>query len=261
MNNQRVVRRERESYGQRDHTSPSLGSKYPLFKSIFIVLLVLAAGLWLWRLFGIETITVQGAEGLSEQSVVALARQNLKEAPLNRNLLTMSKKGLSKAMLAAEPQLAEVVVRRQWSRGITLQIKEKNLALEWETGGRYYLIDTGGNVVGEGRATQLARVVDQTNLPARVGDRVVSPAFVSFCAELRRYQGLAEFKLGRIIIQTSTSEVVVESDAPYTVKFDTSRGAEQQLRDLSRVQRELKTLNAKPAEYIDLRVEGKAYYR
>jgi cell division septal protein FtsQ len=261
MTPQRQVRHGRQLYGPDNRNEQKVSTFAQNWRA---VVFLLGAGLVLFGLargFSLEQINVQGTKNLEEAAVSRMAGDILKTNPFGFNLLTLSDHRLEKLLLAREPQLAQVKVKRQWPHALLLQVTEKELVLEWTTGTKKYLIDAGGSVVGEGEHSQLLAVTDQTGLAVRVGDRVVPGRFVAFCQELVRQRQLAGLEIKQVEIAISTSEVSVHTQYPYVIKFDTTRGAEAQLKDLAKVQQELKRLGRTPSEYIDLRVADKAYYR
>ena len=261
MTPERQVRHSRQLYGRDNRNEQKVSTFVPKWRSIVFLL---GAGLLLVGLargFSLEQINVQGTKNLEEAQVARLAGDILKTNPFGFNLLTLSDRRLERVLLVREPQLATVNVKRQWPHALLLEVSEKELVIEWTTGSKKYLVDAGGSVVGEGEHSQLLPVTDQTGLPVRIGDRVVPSRFVVFCQELVQQRGLADLEIKQVEIAISTSEVSVHTQYPYVIRFDTTRGAQAQLRDLAKVQQELKRQAKSPGEYIDLRVAGKAYYR
>ena len=106
----------------------------------------------------------------------------------------------------------------------------------------------------------MATVIDTANIPVKPGDRVAPGRFVRFTQDIA--DGLPSqtgLRIENFQVPESTSEVYVKTDKGYLIKFDTTRSALEQLKDLALV---IKNLNGKvPAQYIDLRVAGRAYYQ
>lgn len=261
---ERQVRSGRTAYGQGSFaapTTPTAPQRPWKARLLFAALVVFGCLYGLWRAFRIEQVAIEGATNLPVLALEQMAQGVTNSSPLNDNLLTLSNTRLKQAMLRQEPQLADVRLVRRWPHGLLLRVTEKELALNWRSGERTYLVDSGGSVVGEGENSRLVQVTDETGLSVSIGDRVVPSRFVGFVTELTAAAGDLPLKLVAIRIATSTSEVVGATDRPFVVKFATTRSARGQVRDLKLVLAELKQLGKTPAEYIDLRVAGKAYYK
>ena len=62
-------------------------------------------------------------------------------------------------------------------------------------------------------------------------------------------------------MKESTLDLYAKTDKGYVVIFDTSRPVGEGIGDLKVVLASLAAQKRTPAEYIDLRVSGKAYYK
>ncbi len=166
-------------------------------------------------------------------------------------------------MIEAEPGLKEVKIERQGFNSINLIIAERQPSLNWKAGGVIYLLDIDGTVIGESKGpyVKLPTVTDSTNLPVESGKRVAPSSFVSFCAEMYKRLPEAGVKPVDMIVPETTTEVNFKTDKGYLIKMDTTRTVEGELNDLKAVQSELAKAKKVPTEYIDLRIENKAYYK
>ncbi len=266
MARSRRVNTSRVTYGRRPAPAPKRGRMRPnavLIKLGLQVGLALVAVVGLWRVFGVGTIKITGNKTVLTADIVRAAEASFNHHPFSRNLLTLGLAPLSQDILA-DQRLGEVHVTRVWPSGVTITVSERQLSLGWKSGGSVYVLDSNGvavALVGE-QGTKLAVVTDSTSLPVTVGSRVVPQRFVQFtlslAGELTPMTGLA---ITSMSVPDTTSELYVKTSVGYTVKFDTTSGAEDQLTSLKTVLATLKTLKKTPAEYIDLRVPNKAYYR
>ena len=105
-------------------------------------------------------------------------------------------------------------------------------------------------------------VEESTNLPVKIGDRVVPASFIGFCSglieTLPKKSGL---QITGMRVPDTTSELYVVTNRGYYLKFDTTRSSSEQVGDLKIVLDTLARQKKTPAEYIDLRIAGKAYYK
>jgi cell division septal protein FtsQ len=136
--------------------------------------------------------------------------------------------------------------------------------LGWNSGGVTYALDAGGKIIGllSEVGSNVPVVTDSTNLPVKVGDTVAPARFVTFsttlATNLPKETGIA---ISSLRVTDTTSELYVVTNKGYQLKLDTTRGVEEQLADLKQVLATLSTQKKTPAEYIDLRIANKAYWK
>jgi cell division septal protein FtsQ len=221
---------------------------------------IAVAGFGLWQVFSINAVTVS-APGRGEE----IKREALKQIEASwrqKNLLTFDNEAMVSKLQQADPLLRSVEVRRKWPRGIVVTASLKQPSLGWSTGNQKYLLDRDGTVIGALSAdSKLPVVTDGSNLPVQIGARVASARFVAFATEL--VPALAKVGIGAqgLAVTDTTLDLVVSTNKGYRLIFDTAREVEEEIADLKSVQALLATQNKVPAEYIDLRIAGKAYYK
>ncbi len=264
MNPRRVVRSGRPVYSR---GSVNLPRKFRL-------------PAWNWRLVGLGVgvlvLTMGWAMAFSLQHTQIAGQRSV---PLERlrtevaeelghhlgwgNLTTLDTEALGSRIKQREPLLNKVIVTRNWPHSIAIRVEERTPGLIWQTGELRYLVDSEGVVVGEADTspTDLAVVLDRTNLPVKVGDRVVAERFITFIIDLRRLMPATKLSIKSLAVPETTTEVFVTTDKSYVVKFDTTRPATDSITALNRVLTELARVGKVPAEYIDLRIENRAYYK
>ena len=213
---------------------------------------------FIWSLFTIKSVEVttptQGDNVKSEVQTL------LDKSITQGNLLTLDTTKLTTSLIAADPQLKAVVIHRQWPHSISVVVTEKQPALAWSTGNQNYLLDRDGTVIGTlPPGSTLPTVVDGSNLPVQKGQQVVTASFVSFSNELLADLPQTGLKVTGLRVQDTTFDLYVQTNKGYQLIFDTTRPAADEVADLKTVE---KTLGAKvPAQYIDMRIAGKAYYQ
>jgi cell division septal protein FtsQ len=145
-----------------------------------------------------------------------------------------------------------------------LEMTERQPLLAWKSGVQVFALDVEGVAVSyqSDVGLKLPVVEDSTNLPVKIGDRVVPARFVSFAtgviATMPKKTGL---QITGLRIPDTTSELYVVTSRKFFIKFDTTREVDEQVGDLKAVLDTLSKQNKTPAEYIDLRIAGKAYYK
>jgi cell division septal protein FtsQ len=227
---------------------------------IILVILVAAAGYGVAHLFAITNIEVQGPGGAGEVS--GDVKRIIGSSWGMHNLLTFNDAALMSKLQQADPAIRSVkVARRPWhTLVVTVTLKQPSLG--WSTGNQLYLLDSDGTVIGLfPGGSKLPTVVDASNLPVKNGQQVVSDHFVAFVQELMPALAAAGYRVGTFSIKDTTLDLTVTTDKGYSLIFDTSRSAGDEVRDLKSVQVLLKQQNKTPGSYIDLRIAGKAYWK
>ncbi len=216
-----------------------------------------------WQAFGIKKIVVSGDRNYAASLVESATREQLHKRWWWRNLMLIDTSKLQKAILASQPQLTDVDISRRWPAQLQLKVTERQPNLEWKTGDKTYILASDGVVADKAGETRLRLpvVTDTTNLPVKVGDQVVSSHFVSFCLDLIAQLPKQGIQVRGLSVPATTTQVDVETNQNYFIKFDTTRSATSEVGDLVRVLNLLKSQNAKPSQYIDLRIDGRAYYK
>jgi cell division septal protein FtsQ len=261
MPERRVVRLARPVYGRPKEKKD--GPKWLKFLKSRIALKLAAAAailLVVSNVFAVESIEVTGVRQSKALETQASVRRQIRH-PWQSNLLMVRTGRLEEAMLKADPALRQIEITRRWPSALKVKVNEKAPALIWQNGSQQFILDSDGSLIGYAEGQKLPVIVDLAGLPVKVGDRVVSRTFVQFCVDIAAGLGKRGIKVTRFAVPATTSEVEVSTDKGYVIKFDTARGAEAQLVDLSAVLKTLSKLRKTPAEYIDLRIERKAYYR
>lgn len=216
-----------------------------------------------WSIFLVKKVTVEGSSSYPASMVQEAAQGQLDKRWWWRNLTTLDTRKLQDSLLKAQPQLESVDISRRWPSRLNLKVTEREPNLAWRSGEETYLLSSEGIIVARAGevGSKLPVVEDSTNLPVELGDRVVPARFVAFTLELIRLLPKQGEQITNIKVPDTTSEVYVETKNGYYLKFDTTRQASGEVGDLAKVLALLKSQGKKPTEYIDLRIEGKAYYK
>ncbi|HUC20505.1 MAG TPA: FtsQ-type POTRA domain-containing protein [Candidatus Polarisedimenticolaceae bacterium] len=224
---------------------------------ILLVLVLIA------RSTTLSAISVHGEAGIAEDRLTTLVKEGLQRQWLGRSLLLVNTSGLGDYLLEREPAIKSVRVSRKLPRTLVVTIIERQPSLNWKTAGNSYLLDANGTIIGPtaGEYAKLPTITDSNNLPVGAGDRVVPTAFVGFCRELVGLLPGVGYQVSGMSVPASTSEVYVQTTNNITLKFDTTRPAGEEVADLKQVQLELKRAKKQPTQYIDLRIQHKAYYK
>ncbi|HSX41167.1 MAG TPA: FtsQ-type POTRA domain-containing protein [Candidatus Saccharimonadales bacterium] len=249
----------RRSKPRRDISIPS---SWIRLAGVGVAILVLLVVISRWT--ALKSISVSGNTALPKERVTALANDGLHKQIFGRNTVLADTGTLANYLEQAEPALKDVAIERSLPGRLKIKVVERQPGLNWRTGDTTYLLDVDGTVIAptKGIYSRLPVVIDASNVPVKPGKSAVSSAFVSFCNEfLNGLTTKTGLKAGESSVSQSTSELYVKTDKGFLLKVDTTRPAGEELGDLAAVMSELARSRKSPSEYIDLRVEHKAYYK
>lgn len=208
----------------------------------------------------------------STSEYATAATDILNDSIWNRNKITINTKAVSQKLKAEFPELADVSMTLPLLAQrpvIYLQPSQPVLVLQTSSGG--YVIGQNGTALlptiqlPNSLALELPVVDDQTGVSVHTGQRALSSTDVAFIQMVVAQLKAAHIKTGELTLPPGTSELDVRlAGKPYYAKFNLHASldsARQQAGTLIAVKRKLESKQLTPHKYIDVRVEGRAYYR
>jgi hypothetical protein len=132
--------------------------------------------------------------------------------------------------------------------------------------GSYYVNDKGMPLVRvsdvQHQPENVSVVTDETGLPIKVGTQVLTTDTVNFISQLLEQLNATKTAYDSVTLPLEANEVQVKlAGVPYIVRFNTTQDARTQVGTLLAVKQRLEGEGATPKEYIDVRVEERAYYK
>jgi hypothetical protein len=132
-----------------------------------------------------------------------------------------------------------------------------------------FVIDTTGRVVADGSvasrlpASVAPVITDQSNYKAQINRYGLSSKNVSFIRTVLAQMSAKQVRYSSLVLPASSSELDVHIvGQPYFIKFNLqSSTAREQVGTYLATRQELSRQHITPAQYIDVRVEGRAYYQ
>lgn len=114
-------------------------------------------------------------------------------------------------------------------------------------------------------ADTLIHIDDKSGAVLKAGTSVLTNDLIAFVGQLHSSVAKifgGEKKIASVTIPKSTREVQIQvSGVPYSIKFNSFRDINVQMGELSDLLRHLSSQDVTPQEYIDVRVEHKAFYK
>lgn len=189
----------------------------------------------------------------------------------NQNKLTVDASGISSKLKAMFPELSDVSVALPvvGNRPVVyLQPSEPTFVLSAD--GNSYVLDSTGRALAYARdvpahnLATLPTVVDQSGLQPRVGSAVLPNTSVAFIETVLDQLKAQHISVRQIVLPSASFEVdLYIAGKPYFVKFNMhdANGALQQVGSYIAVTQDLASKNVMPSQYIDVRIDGRAYYK
>lgn len=225
--------------------------------NIFILILLIFAAYFIFYspFFRIREIIVEGNQLVPTENISGPVK-------IGGNIFRFSIPEAKTAIINANPLIADLAIYRGIPNALKIIVLERKPMIVWQTGGKYYLVDDAGVVDKEISVTdnpELIRIVDQKNLAIKVGDKIVSPTFIAFIKNINdNFFTTTNIKLSGFQVPETTFDLYVYTEAGFYVKFDSTRPADIQLQNLKNI---LAAYRDGIHEYIDVRINGWAYYK
>lgn len=200
----------------------------------------------------------------------AAADQLLRGSIWNRNKLTIDTGQLSRKLLKQFPELSSVSVTVPLLAHrpiIYIQPAQPAVILVSSTGS--FLIDTSGKALlsaansADLHQSNLPVISDQSGLKLQLNQQALPAIDVSFIQTVIAQLAAKHFNTASLTLPAAASELDVQvAGQPYTVKFNLqSNDARQQAGTFLATIAQLQKQGVTPAKYIDVRVDGRAYYQ
>ncbi|MBW4061870.1 FtsQ-type POTRA domain-containing protein [Candidatus Saccharibacteria bacterium] len=242
----------------RGRTRPSFKLGLIPRRLLLLAIALVVVILGLRQVFSIRTITVVPAN----PTTAAEAKQILGASWSLGNALTFNGSSFSSKLTAMDATIKSVSTTRLLPSGLRVVVTFKQPSLGWLSGNEGHLLDVDGTAIGVLPAgNKLPVVTDDSNLPVTAGQAVVAPRFVSFVTGVSKQLPNTGLTATKYEIKDTTFDLYVTTNKGYQLILDTSRPVGDEMGDLTAVLNNLKQTGKTPAQYIDLRIAGRAYYK
>jgi len=229
---------------------------WPRVKMVFYLIALLVGLYFVFAspLFKLKQILVEGNKSIPKEDVE-------KRFNLGTNLLLLSTKNAQKDLLNVYPQIQNVQIFKGIPDAIKIVIYEKEFKAVWETNGIRYYLSAHGEItkpVGDEK-TDLPLIVDKQNFPVKPNQQIASPNFIAFITNIsENLNKEVGINPNHYEVAETTFDVNLYTDAGFYVKLNALRSSKKQLENLKKV---LAEKRPEIKEYVDLRIDGWAYYK
>jgi hypothetical protein len=199
----------------------------------------------------------------------AAARDLLAGSLLNRSKITINTASLSRAMQKRFPELRSVTVTLPVaSRRPVIAVRPARPALILVSQGNAYVVDSDGRAIlteSEPAGTaipELPVVRDESGLDVEVGKTVLPKQSTEYIVTVLAQLQAKQLQPESLTLPALANELHVRlRGQPYYVKFNTAGDPRIAAGTFLAVKQRLEAETQLPGEYIDVRVDERAYYR
>ena len=255
-----------ESSRQKAHTLTLQRRK---LGGIFLIVAVAAVllALLLWQLIAqvhITTSSKQLSSSFNTSVYEDAVNEYLNLNPAQRLRLALDELSLSAYVASIHPEVE--TLKLSGMPGLAqsnFTVTFRTPVAGWQMNNKQHYVDTHGVVFEKNfYSAPAVQIIDESGVSPEQGSAVVGTRLLGFLGKVvSQAQGRGYTPVKAILPEGTTRQIEVEfKDIPTHVKFSIDRGAGEQMEDADR---SLKYLQGKGigAEYVDVRVSGRAAYR
>ncbi len=197
------------------------------------------------------------------------AEEILNSSIFNRSKLTINTDAFYAQFLEKFPEVADASLNLPLvSRRPVISIDTAQPQIILSVGNRNYVIDSRGkaimNAADLAKSTRMSLLVvnDESGLQAKVGQGVLPASEMDFITQVIAQLKSKDISVQSIRLPVAAKEMEVRvSNKPYVIKFNVDTDPRIAAGDYLAVNETLQKQNITPSQYIDVRIEGRVYYK
>lgn len=245
----------------------------PRFGLLILIIVSVVTLLSILSLSSNPKVVVLGSSSValhSNQTYQQAAQQILKGSLLNGNKITINSQAVARELQKKYPELTSVSVTLPLlGHRPIVYVEPAQPSLMLATTYGNYIIDSNGRVLAEDNAQKsvsalnLPHVTDQSGIRPVVGKQAMPASTVQFIHIVQTELAAKQITTTVMVLPPASSQLnVYISGVSYYVKFNLQSGtARKQSGTFLAARANLAGQGITPAEYFDVRVEGRAYYK
>lgn len=207
---------------------------------------------------------------LQDKTVYEQAAADLLGASLTNRVKLTAQTGVAASRLTKQfPELgAATILLPVLGRQPVLRVDPAVPALIMGDGSQSYVLSTAGRAIlptakiANAGKLSLPVVTDQSGLPLRTGEQALPSSTVHFITEVAGQLKAAKAPVASMTLPKGMGELDVRLEGqPYFIKFNLMGNARAEAGAFLAVKQHLEREHKTPGSYIDVRVEGRVYYK
>lgn len=192
------------------------------------------------------------------------------QSVFNGNKLTVNTNGIVADMRTQFPELVAVSVSLPVAGAqpvLYVQPAQPRMVISTKTSGMYLLDTSGRALMSASQVPNLGKlgvpvVADESGITLKEGQLALPSATVAFISEVSGQLRAKGIEVTSYTLPPGANELHVRvSGAPYYVKFNTHGNAREEAGTYLAVKGKLEAEKKVPREYVDVRVENRAYFK
>jgi len=231
----------------------------------FLLLVLLGGFFWFIfysPIFQIKNITLEGVQANSD----LIAEMNKFKG---KNIFLMAVDSEKRNLIIKQPEIKDIVIWKGLPDTLKAKLTLRDKVLIWQSADRFYYVDGDGIAFKQRGPLALEEknillIIDKKNVLVNLGTQFLSPVFVKFVTQLATdlptisAQIQVPITLTNIDVEESTLQTTAQTAEGFKILFDTTRPVDSQLAALKKV---LSEHRSEVTEYVDVRVQGWAYFK
>lgn len=242
--------------------STTTKDKTVTFKTVYIwlilIIVLIGYGIW-WLFYGdffkIKNIEVSGDINESIQSEIQMFK--------NQNILLFVVGQKDKELAAKQTSIDQINIIKGIPDTLKIEVSIRKPVIRWKSKDKEYFIDQEGVIFELSNPNENDKlkplIIDSKNLEVSLGKKIVSNDFIDFIVKINsQLPEKTSKKIQEIKINDTTLDIEVQFDNSYKVFLSSINNADNQIYLLQKV---IEKHDSEIKEYIDLRVDKRAYYK
>jgi cell division septal protein FtsQ len=245
----------------------------PIFRKKFLTLgfLVLIAagavfyGLFLWKIFWVEKIIINGEEKITKEEIEFLVSKRLENTVLffeTKSILAVDGGEIKNDILNAFPRISEVKVSKNLFDAISVQITERTAVALWCENENCFSLDDRGVIFEEASLDSGLIIIETDQSPNElVLGETVMPADKIVQILAIRSKLIETLQISIITAKVFDERLDVKTAEGWTIRFNLKGDLDWQVTELKlALEKQISPEKRKSLEYIDLRF-SRVYYK
>lgn len=233
-----------------------------------VILLVLVCGFLLSNsvMFASIQFSASSAPASSQDALRRAVRGYINSNPSQALTISLDETRLTRAIQANHPEVAAVEVKTTWfDGGDTLLVHFRTPIVVWEIGGQRFYVDKHGVAFKHYYGPEPAlKVEDITGYMPELAEEgsVASQQFIGYLGQLLGdLRAVGVGRVERVVVPPVPRQLNIYLEGrEYPIKTHTSRDPYVQAQDIKHALQFFDKQQITP-QYVDVRVEGKAFYK
>jgi len=221
-----------------------------------VLLIIIVAIIWFFfysNYFKIKNIETNGTYNNEVKTLI--------DQFYEKNILLFRPGKIESDMIAKQSSIKNIEIKRGVPDTLKIDINVRTPVIIWKTGEKKYYLDDEGIVfeLDSFDEASLNIVEDSQNIDVTPGTKIVTKNFIDFVNNIsEKIKKDFEINIKSIKITETTFQIEIEKEDGIRIIFNTLGNPNNQIEALKKI---LEAKKDDIHEYIDLRIEGRVYYK